>query len=218
MAWCWGIRKCKVVKVQKARHTLPSICIASASQAGFLQETTSFMAACYGETKSSNDWCPSDGVEGLNWQSEYWFRSKASVTPQQISPFLFNATKRSQFHAYIWRHRDESSHPLLDLLEQGWMRGTVDNILTPVMLHKSSGHLQLTTSGRCSSFRVRTEDQFEAHSYHMRPHVGPTVLCRCDGVMNVLITVVMLLNKCHIQIMIWKMNTITEAQCYVHII
>ena len=27
---------------------------------------------------------------------------------------------------------------LLDPLEQGWMRGTVNNILTPVMLPKSS--------------------------------------------------------------------------------
>ena len=33
MAWCWGIGKGKVVKGQKAGHTLPSIFIVSASQA-----------------------------------------------------------------------------------------------------------------------------------------------------------------------------------------
>ena len=43
------------MKVRKTGHTLPSIGIVSASQAEVLQETTSFMAAYYGETKSSND-------------------------------------------------------------------------------------------------------------------------------------------------------------------
>ena len=43
------------MKVKKAGHTLPNIGIVSASQAEVLQEATSFMAACYGETKSSND-------------------------------------------------------------------------------------------------------------------------------------------------------------------
>ena len=32
---------------------------------------------------------------------------------------------------------DESSHPLLDPFEHGWMRDTVDKILTPVMLPTS---------------------------------------------------------------------------------
>ena len=41
--------------VQKAGHTWPSIDIVSASQAEVVQEAISFMAACYGETKSSND-------------------------------------------------------------------------------------------------------------------------------------------------------------------
>ena len=57
MAWCWGIRKGKVVKVkksvkvQKAGHTLPSIGIVSASQAEVLKMATSFMAACCGEVQ-----------------------------------------------------------------------------------------------------------------------------------------------------------------------
>ena len=44
---CWGIGKGKVVKVQKAGHTLPSIGIVSASQAELAQEATPFMAAFY---------------------------------------------------------------------------------------------------------------------------------------------------------------------------
>ena len=55
MAWCWGIGKGKILKVQKADHTLPSTGIVSASQAGVVQEATSSMAACYRETKSSDD-------------------------------------------------------------------------------------------------------------------------------------------------------------------
>ena len=55
MACCWGIGKGKVVKVKIAGHTLPSIGIVSASRADVFQEATSFMAACNGETKSSNE-------------------------------------------------------------------------------------------------------------------------------------------------------------------
>ena len=68
------------MKVQKTGHTSPIICIISASQAEVVQEATSFMGACYGYTKSSNDCCASDGVERFKWQSEYLFPSKALVT------------------------------------------------------------------------------------------------------------------------------------------
>ncbi len=60
---------------------------------------------------------------------------------------------------------------LLDPLEQGWMRGTVNNILTPVMLPKSSVPLApdyISTMIKCSCDGVRTEDQPEAHAYHLR--------------------------------------------------
>ena len=123
MAWCWSIGKGKVAKVQKAGHTSPSIGIVSASQAEVVQEATSFMAACNGETKSSNELCASDGGERIKWQSEYCFRSKASVTTIRDESFRFNATKRTQFQAYFWRHADESSRPLLDQFEHGGMRG-----------------------------------------------------------------------------------------------
>ena len=41
------------MKVLKAGHTLPSIGTISASDAEVVQEATSFMAACYGENKST---------------------------------------------------------------------------------------------------------------------------------------------------------------------
>ena len=53
MAQCWGIGKCNVVIVQKAGHTLSNIYIVSASRTKVVQEATSFMAACYGEIKST---------------------------------------------------------------------------------------------------------------------------------------------------------------------
>ena len=43
------------MKVQKPDQTLPSIGIVSTSQTEVVQEATSFMTSCYGETKSSND-------------------------------------------------------------------------------------------------------------------------------------------------------------------
>ena len=62
----------------------------------------------------------------------------------------------------------------LDPLEQGWMRGTVNNILTHVMLPKSSVPLApdyISTMIKCSCDGVRTEDQPDTHAYHMRCHV-----------------------------------------------
>ena len=53
VAQCWGVGKGKVVNVLKAGHTLPSIGTVSASEAEVVQEATSFMAACYGENKST---------------------------------------------------------------------------------------------------------------------------------------------------------------------
>ena len=46
---------------------------------------------------------------------------------------------RSQFQACVWRQAYESSPPLLllDPLEHGWMRGTVNKILAPVTLPTS---------------------------------------------------------------------------------
>ena len=38
---------------------------------------------------------------------------------------------------HLETHADESSPPLLDPFEHGWMRDTVDKILTPVMLPTS---------------------------------------------------------------------------------
>ena len=35
---------------------------------------------------------------------------------------------------HLKKHTDESNRPLLDPFEHGWMRDTVDKILTPVML------------------------------------------------------------------------------------
>ena len=75
------------MKVQIAGHTLSSIGSVSASPADAVQEATSFMAACNGETKSSNELCASDGGEMIQWQSEYCFLSKASVTLQEVNPF-----------------------------------------------------------------------------------------------------------------------------------
>ena len=42
------------------------------------------MASCYGETKSTNDCCALEGVERLNWQNEYCFRSKYEFSPSLL--------------------------------------------------------------------------------------------------------------------------------------
>ena len=48
---------------EKAGHSLLIIGVVSAPQADVVQEATLFMAACYGETNSTNDYCGSECVE-----------------------------------------------------------------------------------------------------------------------------------------------------------
>ena len=72
VAQCWGVGKGKVVNVLKADHTLPSIGSVSASEAEVVQEATSFMAACYGENKST---------------TMIAVRRRVSHSPQQMNHF-----------------------------------------------------------------------------------------------------------------------------------
>ena len=86
--------------------------------------------------------------------------------------------------------------PLLDPLEQGWMRDTVKKILTPVMLPKSSVPLApdyISTMINCSC-----ENCGSTRSSCVSYALSCTVLCLCDDVM--------LLCKCQIQTMIRKIN------------
>ena len=111
VAQCWGVGKGNVVKVLKAGHTLPSIGTVSASEAEVVQEATSFVAAFYGENKSTT----MTAVRRRVWKGKTGRANIVSApTLQSLPPtdesFLLNA-KRSHFQACIWRHADESSPP-----------------------------------------------------------------------------------------------------------
>ena len=81
--------KGKAVKVQIAGHTFPSIGSVSASQDEDVQEATSFVAACYGETNPV-------------MIDVRLILLLASVTPTTDESFLLNA-KLPQFQLCIWR-------------------------------------------------------------------------------------------------------------------
>ena len=55
----------------------------------------------------------------------------------EIKSTTMTDAKRSHFQQCIWRHADESSPQLLGPLQNGWMRGTMNKILTDVMLPTS---------------------------------------------------------------------------------
>ena len=59
--------------------------------------------------------------------------AKLQSLPPTDESFLLNAM-RAHFQACIWTHAAESSPPLLDPLEHGWMQHTVNKILAPLML------------------------------------------------------------------------------------
>ena len=100
-----------------------------------------------------------------------------SLPPTADESFLLNA-KRSHLQACIWRHADESSPPSLDPLEHGWMRDTVNKLLTPVMLPTSVPpapdyilRMIKCSCGSCGSARCSC----------VSSALPCTVFCRCDG-------------------------------------
>ena len=129
--------------------------------------------------------CTSEGVERLNWQSEYCFRSKASVTAPTDASFQLNCNvKRAYGDTHI-----TLAHPLLDPLELEWMRGTMNTILKPVMLPTSMSPAPDYISSIYQVFLW--ELWISSKLLCVLSALQCTVFCRCDGVMNVL-TVVML--------------------------
>ena len=178
VAQCWGVGKGKLVKVLKAGHTLPSIGTVSASDAEVVQEATSFMAACYGENKSTTMTAVRRRVwKGKTGRANIVSAPKLQSLPPTDESFLLNA-KRSHFQACIWRHADESSPPSLDPLEHGWMRDTVTKVLTPVMLPTRVPpapdyilRMIKCSCGNCGSARCSC----------VSSALPCTVFCRCDG-------------------------------------
>ena len=177
MAQCWGVGKDKLVKVLKAGHTLPSIGTVSASDAEVVQEATSFMAACYGENKSTTMTAVRRRVwKGKTGRANIVSAPKLQSLPPTDESFLLNA-KRSHFQACIWGHADESSPPSLDPLEHGWMRDTVTKVLTPVMLPTRVPpapdyilRMIKCSCGNCGSARCSC----------VSSALPCTVFCRCD--------------------------------------
>ena len=111
------------MNVLKAGHTLPSAGSVSASKAEVVQEVTSLIAACYGENKST----------AMTAARRRVWKGKNGRANNKLLLFLFNA-KPSHFQACIWRHACDSRPPRLDPIEHGWIRDTVNTILTPVKL------------------------------------------------------------------------------------
>ena len=135
VAQCWGIWKGTVVKVLKAGNTLPNIGNVMASKAKVVQEATCFMASCYGEKNKPSTMT---ALRQRVWKyktgrANILSAAKLQSLPPTDESFLLNAM-RAHFQACIWTHAAESSPPLLDPLEHGWMQHTVNKTLAPLML------------------------------------------------------------------------------------
>ena len=154
-----------------------------------------------------------------------------SHNPPTGESCLLNA-KPSHFQACMWRHAYESRPPLLDLFEHGWIRDTVNKILTPVMLltgvPPAPDYISVMIkcscencgSARCScvSSAVRCVLSF-ADAMAVSSAVRCTVFCGCDGSNECLNSRrgIMRLCKCQIQIAIRKMTNKGIAMLCQHI-
>ena len=87
-----GRRERQTSESSESWHTLPSISTVSASDAEVVQEATSFMAACYGENKSTAMTAVRRRVwKGKTGRANIVYAPKLQSLPPTDESFLLNA-------------------------------------------------------------------------------------------------------------------------------
>ena len=174
----WGIGKAKVVKVLQAGRQLVELGNSTAALADVVQESTAFIAACYGNPEA---------VTMTDVRFKVWKVKTANANivsapklmslPPTNESFRLNVL-RAHFQCCIWKHAAEPNPPEIDPTMHGWQRDTVNRALHPTMLPPNTSaapdcilKLIKCTCENCKSARCSC-------SSAMLPC---TIFCSCEG-------------------------------------
>ena len=178
VAQLWGIGKTKVVKVLQAGRQLLELGNTTAALADVIQESTTFIAACYGHVEAVT----MTDVRFKMWKvktanANIVSAPKLMSLPPTNESFHLNVL-RAHLQCCIWKHAAEPNPPEIDPTMHGWHRDTVNKTLQPTMLPPNTSaapesilKLIKCTCQNCKSARCSC-------SSAMLPC---TIFCSCEG-------------------------------------
>ncbi|XP_046577679.1 uncharacterized protein LOC124285478 [Haliotis rubra] len=133
VAQCWGIGKSTAVKLLKGNYHLHHVGDLSASTEEIIQESVSFLSACYGHTASSMH-----ELRFKVWKSKVGRRNALSSVKIMSLPPTQEAFEQNALRAHlqtcIWKLALDEDPPTLDPLKHGWIKETLNQTLLPVLL------------------------------------------------------------------------------------
>jgi len=178
VAQLWGIGKTKVVKLLQAGHQLTELGNDTAALADVVQESTTFIASCYGYANATN----MTDARIKMWKLK---TGKASIVsapklmslPPTNEAFQLNVL-RAHLQACIWKHAADADPPNMDPIVHGWLPDRVNKTLQPVMLPDETAAapdsiLKLIKCGceNCKSSRCSCSSAL----------LPCTIFCNCEG-------------------------------------
>ena len=127
----YGIGKGKVIKVLRDGYLLPALGDTNATLPVVVQESTAFIAACYGYSDCEN----MTSARQKMWKHKVAKSSKSVVKVSSLPPtaesFVENV-KRAHLQACTWKHALDADPPNLLPENYGWLRNEIDQTLIPV--------------------------------------------------------------------------------------
>ena len=131
----FGIGKGKVVKALRDGYILPSLGDTNAELPDVVQESTMFIAACYGISQRESIKTARQKI----WKKRVWKSSKSVVKVSSLPPtaesFVKNV-KQAHLQACIWKNALDADPPDLSFENYGWLRNQVSQTLVSVTVPK----------------------------------------------------------------------------------
>jgi len=121
----FGIGKVTVLKILRSGHSLNLLGAPGHSMESVIQQTTSFISACYGQTNFST----MSETRLKVWLSK---TGKGSSTPQLCT--LPPTTEAFKEKALVWQSPETQNPPELDSTECDWVKDDQNKSLQPVTL------------------------------------------------------------------------------------
>lgn len=137
VAPCFGIGKTKVLKILRSGECpLTEVGLSKSSHTAVLQQASTFMLACYGQSKSQSM---------TEARHKVW---KAKLSHNPVAPRLKSLpptneafqenVMRAHLQVAAWRHAKYDRPPAMDHTQYGWMRDELLGQLMPRMVPKGT--------------------------------------------------------------------------------
>lgn len=129
-----GIGKTKVVKVLQAGHQLLELGNTTAALADVIQESTTFIVACYGHVEAVTMTDVRFNVRKVKTANAKIASAPKLMSLPPTNESFHQNVLRAHLQCCIWKHAAEPKPPEIDPTLHGWYRDTVNKTLQPTML------------------------------------------------------------------------------------